>query len=147
LGPILVHFGGLWGGQKLGCCDPHSVWKLTFFGMSLWCRFGSPPRRPKRHSRGPKTPPRAPKEPPRGRQERPRRLREGLKSTPGSSKRAPRDPKSRSSALYNSKDALHICTCINRCLFVSMKRSQMHVRAHESPRLLCGLLWLPDGLI
>ena len=79
LGPILVDFGVLFGGLQTSGCDPKLVWKLTFVGLSLWCRFGSLPRRPKRHSRGPKIPPRAPKEAPRGPQEPPRRLQEGLK--------------------------------------------------------------------
>jgi len=63
--------------------------------MSSWFPFGSLPRRPKRHSRGSKTSPRASQ-----------RLQEAPKSPPGGSKKASRDPKSRSRELYKSKDAL-----------------------------------------
>ena len=45
----------------------------------------------------------------RGSQERPKRLQEAPKSPPEGSKRASRDPKSRSRGLYNSKDALLRC--------------------------------------
>ena len=88
LGPILVDFGLLFGELQMSGCDPKLVWKLTFFGMSSWCRFGSLPRRPKRHSRGPKTPPRAPQEAPRGPQEPPKRLQEDLKRPQEPVKRA-----------------------------------------------------------
>ena len=88
LGPILVDFGSSLGGPKIRMLGPKLVWKFTFFGMSSWCRFGSLPRRPKRHSRGPKTPPRAPQEAPRGPQEPLKRLQEDLKRPQEPVKRA-----------------------------------------------------------
>ena len=88
LGPILVVFGSLWGGQKLGWCPPCWVWKLMFFGHVIFVTFGSPLRWPKRLPRGPQTPPRAPREAPRGRQERSRRS----KKASGDRKSRPRRP-------------------------------------------------------
>ena len=91
LGPILVVFGSLWGGQKLGWCPPCWVWKLMFFGHVIFVTFESPlswPKRRPRRPRGPQTPPRAPREAPRGRQERSRRS----KKASGDRKSRPRRP-------------------------------------------------------
>ena len=49
---ILVDFGFLLGGLQTFRCDLVLVWKLTFFGLSSWCRFESLPRRPQRHPKG-----------------------------------------------------------------------------------------------
>ena len=101
----MVDFGIKKRSRNLRLCAEKTVWKLIF---KMHVAFVTS-RRSKRCPRMPKSTPRPPKrsqEGPRGAQEapgspqeRPKRPQEASQSAPGASKRASRDPKSRSSCL------------------------------------------------